>query len=84
MAGETYQEFQARTIREARRAQERADAEFAGQRLKARGGGWTAGYQIGRDEEAARRRWDWLAWAVIGAIVGFVLGVFLRPQFWGL
>ena len=78
---ETYEQSQIRMIRDARRIQERADTEFARDRLRVRGQGWVQGYEAGKAEQAERdvsKRWHGYIFAfVLGAICGFVVAAVL-------
>ena len=82
---ETYEQSQVRMIRDARRIQEKADADFARQRFRARGQGWVQGYEAGKQEQAEReisKRWHGYIFAfVIGAIGGFVAAAILTVVF---
>jgi len=86
MATEPYDQAQTRMIRDARRIQERADAEHAGQRLHARANGWADGYEMGKQEQAERdlsRKWnDRIFCLVLGTFVGFVIAAMLTAAFW--
>ena len=81
MATEPYQQFQERIIREARRAQEAGDAEFARQRLHVRAVGWAEGYEQGKAEQAERdisKRWHDAIFAfLVGGIAGFLTAAIL-------
>jgi len=83
---ETYEQSQIRMIRDARRIQERADTEFARDRLRARGQGWVQGYEVGKAEQAERdvsKRWHNVIFAfLVGAICGFVAAAILTVAFW--
>jgi uncharacterized protein YcsI (UPF0317 family) len=78
---ETYDEYQIRICREARRRQEAADAEFARERFHARGQGWVQGYEAGKAEQAERdvsKRWHDAIFAfLVGAICGFMVAAVL-------
>jgi len=78
---ETYDEYQIRMCREARRRQEAADAEFARERFHARGQGWVQGYEAGKQEQAERdvsKRWHDAIFAfLVGAICGFMVAAVL-------
>jgi len=82
---EPYDQYQIRMIRDARRIQERADADFARARLQARGSGWVEGYEAGKAEQAEReisKRWHGYIFAfVLGAICGFVAAAILTVVF---
>jgi hypothetical protein len=79
---ETYDQYQVRMCREARRRQEAADTEFARDRLRARGQGWVQGYEAGKKEQAERevsKRWHDVIFAfLVGAICGFVAAAILN------
>lgn len=81
----TYTESQQRMIREARRIQERADAEHAGERLRTRGEGRVQGYEMGKAEQAERdvsRRWHDAIFAfLVGGIAGFLAAAVLTAAF---
>jgi len=78
---ETYEQSQVRMIRDARRIQERADTDFARDRLRARGAGWVEGYEAGKAEQAERevsKHWHNVIFAfLVGAICGFVVAAIL-------
>jgi ElaB/YqjD/DUF883 family membrane-anchored ribosome-binding protein len=72
---ETYDQYQVRMCREARRRQEAADTEFARARLHAHGDGWVQGYERGKVEQAERdisKRWLAIGTA---AFFGFCAGM---------
>lgn len=79
--GETYDKFQERIVRDARRIQERADAEFARQRLHVRAAGWVEAYEMGKREQAERdisERWHDAIFAfLVGGIAGFLAAAIL-------
>lgn len=78
---ETYDKFQERIVRDAQRIQEKADADFARQRLVARGQGWLDGYEAGKAEQAERdrsQRWHDAIFAfLVGGIAGFLAAAVL-------
>lgn len=78
---ETYDQYQIRMIRDARRIQEKADADFARQRLHTRAAGWAEGYEQGKAEQAERdvsHRWHDAIFAfLVGGIAGFLAAAVL-------
>ena len=58
---ETYDKFQERIVRDARRIQEKADTEFARQRFRARGQGWVQGYEARQGGAGGTRHHEALA-----------------------